>query len=153
MPLLLEHIDAIARHKQRGVLYVEFHPLALNPEVGEGLSDQDVWAWKTMPDSAWQTLPIRQKIIDWLDAQVIGWQRCGHFADLGLMMGYRGQLYIDLPYDQSQPAFEALQAFLENPDGSMRYPKVFFIYCALDKAMENATHDAPGFWDRWAEST
>ena len=145
MPLLLEHIDAIARHKQRGVLYVEFHPLALNPEVGEGLSDQDVWAWKTMPDSAWQTLPIRQQIIDWLDAQGIGWQRCGHFADVGLMMGYRGQLYIDLPYDQSLPAFQALQAFLENPDGTMRYPKVFFIYCPLENAMENAEHDAPGF--------
>ena len=152
MPLLLEHIDAISRQKQRGVLYVEFHPLATNPEAGEGLSDQDVWAWKTMPDSAWQTLPIRKQIIDWLDAQGIGWQRCGHFADVGLMMGYRGQLYIDLPYDQSLPAFQALQAFLENPDGSMRYPKVFFIYCALDKAMENTAHDEPGFWDSWAEN-
>ena len=61
MPLLLEHIDAIARQKQRGALYVEFHPLALNPEAGGSMSDQDVWAWKTMPDSVWQTLPIRQK--------------------------------------------------------------------------------------------
>ena len=104
-----------------------------------------------MPDSAWKA-PIRQKIIDWLDVQGIGWQRCGHFANVGMMMGYRGQLYIDLPYDQSLPAFQALQAFLENPDGSMRYPKVFLIYCPLDKAMENAAHDEPGFWDRWAES-
>ena len=68
MPLILEHIDAIARQKQRGALYVEFHPLALNPEDGENLSAQDVRAWKTMPDSAWQTFPIRQQIIDWLDA-------------------------------------------------------------------------------------
>ena len=35
-------------------------------------------------------LPIRQQIIGWLDAQGIGWQVCGHFADVGLMMGYRG---------------------------------------------------------------
>ncbi len=152
MPLLLEHIDAIARRKQRGVLYLEFHPLALAPEAGESLSAQDVWAWKTMPDSAWQALPIRQQIIDWLDAQGIGWQRCGHFAAVGMMMGYRGQLYIDLPYDKSCPAFQKLEAFLENPDGSMRYAEVFFICCSLDKAMENAAHDAPGFWERWAET-
>ena len=105
MPLLLEHIDAIARQIQRGVLYLEFHPLALAPEAGESLSAQDVWAWKTMPDSAWQALPIRKQIIDWLDAQGIGRQRCGHFADVGSMMGYRGQPYIDLPYDKSCPAF------------------------------------------------
>ena len=152
MPLLLEHIDAIARQKQRGVLYVEFHPLALDPEAGENLSAQDIRAWKTMPDSAWKALPIRQQIINWLDAQGIGWQACGHFADVGLMMGYRGQLYIDLPYDKSLPAFQALQTFLENPDGTMRYPEVFLIYCSLDKAMENAAHDEPVFWDRRAEN-
>ena len=26
MPRLLKHIDAIAREKQRGVLYITFHP-------------------------------------------------------------------------------------------------------------------------------
>ena len=144
MPQLLEHIDAIARQKQRGVLYVEFHPLALDPKAGESLSEQDVWAWKTMP--------IRQKIIDWLDAQGIGWQRCGHFADVGLMMGYRGQIYIDLPFDESLPAFQVVQNFLELPDGSMRFPEATFSFCPLDKAMENAAHDEPGFWEHWAEN-
>ena len=152
MPLLLEHIDAFARQKQRGVLYLEFHPLARAPEAGESLSAQDIRAWKTMPDSAWKALPIRQQIIDWLDAHGIGWQRCGHFANVSLMMGYRGQLYIDLPYDKSLPAYQALEALLENPDGTMRYPDVFFIYCSLDMAMENVAHDEPGFWDRWAEN-
>ena len=152
MPLLVEHIDAIARKKQRGVLYVEFHPLALDPEAGEDLSERDILAWKTMPDSAWQSLPIRQQLIDWLDAKGIGWQRCGHYAQVGLMMGYRGQIYIDLPFDTTLPAFLALQAFLENPDGSMRHRGVFFVYCSLKKAMENAAHDEPGFWDRCAEN-
>ena len=73
-------------------------------------------AWKTMPDSAWQSLPIRQQLIDWVDAKGIGWQRCGHYAQVGLMMGYRGQIYIDLPFDTTLPAFLALQAFLENSD-------------------------------------
>ena len=71
MPLLLEHIDAIARQKKRGVLYVEFHPLALDPEAGESLSARDVRTWKTMPDSAWKGLPICQQLIDWPDAQGI----------------------------------------------------------------------------------
>ena len=152
MPLLLEHIDAIARQKQRGVLYVEFHPLALVPEAGEDLSERDIMAWKTMPDSAWQLLPIRQQLIDWLDTRCIGWQRCGHYAQVGLMMGYRGQLYIDLPFDTSLPPFLELQAFLENSDGSMRYRGVFFVYCSHKKAMKNAAHDVPGFWDRCAEN-
>ena len=152
MPLLLEHIDAIARQKQRGVLYVEFHPLALDPDAGEDLSARDIMAWKTMPDSAWQALPIRQQLIDWLNTQGIGWQRCGHYAQVGLMMGYRGQLYIDLPFDTTLTDFLALQAFLENPDGSMRHSGVFFIYCNLKKAMENAAHDEPGFWDRCTEN-
>ena len=152
MPLLLEHIDAIARQKKRGVLFVEFHPLALDPEAGEDLSEHDIMAWKTMPDSAWQSLPIRQQLIDWLDTNGIGWQRCGHYAQGGLMMGYRGQLFIDLPFDTTVPAFRALQAFLENSDGSMRHRGVFFVYCSFKKAMENAAHDEPGFLDRCAEN-
>ena len=153
MPILLEHIDAIARRKQRGVLYVEFHPLALDPDAGEDLSERDIMAWKTMPDSAWQSLPIRQQLISWLDHQGIGWQRCGHYAQLDLMMGYRGQIYIDLPFDTTLPAFQALQAFLENPDGTMRFPRVHFIYCSLVNAMDNAAHDEPGFWERLAENS
>ena len=152
MPQLLEQIDAIARQKQRGVLYVEFHPRALAPQARENLSAQDVQAWKTMPDSAWQSLPIPQQIIDWLDAQGIGWRPCGHVADVGLMMGYRGQLYIDLSFDQSLPAYQALQAFLENPDGTMRYREALVFYCSLEEASKNAAHDAPGFWSRWAEN-
>ena len=135
MPLMLEHIDAIARQKQRGVLYVEFHPMALDPDAGEDLSEHDIIVWKTMPDSAWQSLPLRQQLISWLDDQGISWQRCGHYAQVGVMMGYRGQMYIYLPYDTTLSAFRALQAFLENPDGTMRYPEVHFIYCSLEKAM------------------
>ena len=153
MPLMLEHIDAIARQKQRGVLYVEFHPLALDPDAGTDLSERDIMAWKTMPDIAWQSLPTRQQLISWLDDQGIEWRRCGLYAQVGLMMGYRGQIYIDLPFDTTLPAFQALQAFLENPDGTMRYPEVHFIYCSLEKAMENVAHDEPEFWDRLAENS
>ena len=153
MPLLLERIDAIARQKQRGVLYVEFHPLARDPDAGEDLSEHDIMAWKTIPDSAWQSLPIRQQLMSWLDYQGIGCQRCGHYAQLGLMMGYRGQIYIYLPFDTALPEFQALQAFLENSDGTMHYSEVFFIYCSFEKAMENVAHDKSGFWDGLAKNS
>lgn len=144
MPMLIEHIDAIARQKQRDVLYVVFHHPASDNEDREEILDR--------ADIDWETLPIRQQVIDWLDAQGIGWKCCGHFADVNLMMGYRGRLYIDLPFDKSLPAFQALTAFLELPDGSMRFPEATLFYCPLDKAMENAAHDEPGFWARWAEN-
>lgn len=144
MPMLIEHIDAIARQKQRDVLYVAFHrptPATLDGEKILGHSRLE-----------WETLPRRQQIIDWLDAQGIGWARCGHFADMGRMMGYRGQLYIDVPYDRSLPAFQAVEALLEFSDGRMRFPDATFCYCPLDKAMTNAAHDEPGFWERWADN-
>jgi len=142
--MLIKHIDAIARQKQRDVLYVVFHPPASGTQdAEEGLRADDF---------DWKTLPIRQQIIDWLDAQGIGWKPCGHFANEYLMMGYRGQIYIDLPFDDSLPAFQALQALLELPDGSMRFPEATFFCCPLDVAMENAAHDEPGFWERWAEN-
>ncbi|MDO8263276.1 MAG: hypothetical protein Q7T21_08615 [Gallionella sp.] len=144
MPMLIEHIDAIARQKKHDVLYVVFHHPASDNKDDEEILNQ--------VDLEWETLPIRQQIIDWLDAHGIGWKLCGHFANESLIMGYRGQLYIDLPYDKSLPAFQALEAFLEFPDGHMRFPEVTFFYCPLDKAMENAAHDEPGFWERWAEN-
>ena len=143
MPVLIEHIDAIARQKQRDVLYVVFHPPAsglLETEEVQGAEDFD-----------WGKLPIRQQTINWMDAQGIGWKPCGPIANEQLMVGYRGQIYIDLPFEESLPAFRALQVFLELPDGLMRFPEVTLFYCPLDRAMENAAHDEPSFWQGWAE--
>jgi len=144
MPVLIEHIDAIARQKQRDVLFGVSPPPASGTPDDEEILGSD--------DFDWKTLPIRQQIIDWLAARGIGWNPCGHFANECLMMGYRGQIYIDLPFDASLPAFQALQAFLELLDGTMRFPEATFFYCPLDKAMENAAHDEPGFWQRWAQN-
>lgn len=144
MPVRIEHIDAIARQKQRDVLYVVFHtPASGTPDDEEVLGSDDF---------DWEKLPIRQQVIDWLDAQGICWKRCGHFANECLMMGYRGQLYIDLPYDKSLSCFQALEAFLEFPDGSTRFPEATFYYLPLAIAMGNAAHDEPGFWERWAQT-
>ena len=144
MPMRIEHVDAIARQKQRDVLYVAFHPRASDmPDQEENLGTDDF---------DWGKLPIRQQIIDWLEAQGIGCKPCGHFANECLRMGYRGQIYVDVPFDASLPNFQALQAYLELPDGSMRFSEATFFCCPLDLAMENAAYDEPGFWQRWAEN-
>jgi hypothetical protein len=138
MPMKIEHIDAIARRLQRDVLCIAFNPQARDNDDETSFVDWD--------------LPIRKQVIDWLDSRGIGWQCCGHYADVNLMMGYRGQIYIDVLFDQNDPVFQELSAFLENPDGSMRYPDCTFYYCPLEHAMKNSAHDEPGFWERWAET-
>ena len=141
MPMLIEHIDAIARNKQRDVLYVKFHRWVQDKVIGSRLISPN-----------WQKLPIRQNIIDWLEARGIAWQPCAHYADPNLMLSYQGQIYIDLPYDKMLPAYKELESFLEYPNGTMRYDDAVFCRLGFSHAMKNASHDEPGYWDRWAEN-
>lgn len=90
MPMLIEHIDAIARKKQRDVLYVRFH----QPTSGEDLEeedDDDVDGPSFFEDLDWEHLPRRQQIIDWLEAHDIGWRPCADFADESGMFPYMGR--------------------------------------------------------------
>ncbi len=150
MPMLIEHIDAIARKKQRGVLYLEFHsPISKNENIED---EQSMFKDESsMLNVAWETFPLRRHIIEWLDAHDITWKSCGHIANTSMMMSYCGQIYIDLPYDTSLPEYQSLEQFLEFPDGKMRFPEVTFCYLSLEMAMVNAAHDEIGFWERWAE--
>lgn len=61
-------------------------------------------------------------------------------------------IYIDVPFDENDPQYQQVQAYMEHADGSMRFPTVKFWYLPLEKAMENAHHDEPGFWEKWAEN-
>lgn len=125
MPELIEHIDAIARQKQRAVLYLEFHRDA---------SDE-----------------ARSAALGWLDAHGLPWGSCGAYADANLLLPYMGQIYLDVSYDESLADYRILRDYFEYPDGNMRQASVRFCVMPLDYAMRNAAHDAPGFWDRWAE--
>ena len=127
MPKLLRHIDAIARHERRGVLFVTFGNDPMNMPFPPSIPD-------------WRSMPIRQQIIAWLDANHYSWEDCGEIASVNSMMPYLGTIYIKVPYD------------LENPDGTMRFDSVFFNYLPLTVAMKNAKHDEPGFWEKWAEN-
>ncbi len=144
MPVLIEHIDAIARQKQRDVLFLEFNsagPRGPFDEIARGDQGCD-----------WATLPSRLKIIGWLNERNIVWKPCGAFANTSFMTSYRGQIYIDIPFELSSAEYKALEAFLEFPDGKSRFDDVTFFVLPIAKAMENAAHDEPGFWDRWAEN-
>lgn len=141
MPFLIEHIDAIARKKQRAVLYATFNPTEM--------SDSDGW---DRPFFDWKHDPMRETVCKWLTEHGIPWLHCSHFADEDSMCSYEGQIYLDVPYDDNDPLYVLVRDYLENPDGSMRFETVGFWVLPLETAMENAHHDEPGFWERWAKN-
>lgn len=138
MPALIEHIDAIARKLNRGVLFLSFGD---NQEDGGFGYNYD-----------WENSESRKTITEWLDTKGIGWRPCAEFANLNGWMSYRGQIYLDVPYDKDLPIYQELEAYLEHPDGTFRFPDIAFIYLPLEIAMRNSEHDEPGFWERWAEN-
>jgi len=83
--MLLEHIDAIARRKQRHVLVVKFH----SPESDIQHDDENL----DQVDCDWKMLPILQQLIDWLNVRGIGWRCCGPVTDIGQMVGSGFALY------------------------------------------------------------
>jgi hypothetical protein len=141
MPQLIQHIDQIARQKQRAVLFLLF-----NDPLKKG---EDDGSW---PAIDYQHHSARQTILAWFKAHGIAHYPCGHFASESWMMSYRGQIYIDIPFDESNPDYQKVRDYLENADGNMKMPGVKFCYLPLEIAMKNAHHDEPGFWDKWAEN-
>lgn len=135
MPQLIDHIDAIARQKKRDVLYIVFSAIG-----------------RPRAMTNWDKHPSRKVIVQWLDEKGIPWQPCAGIANANRLDSYQGQVYIDIPFDRALPEYIELEAFLENPDGTMRLPGATFGYLPLEHAMKNAHHDEPGFWEQWAES-
>ncbi|MGF6596294.1 hypothetical protein P3T23_001001 [Paraburkholderia sp. GAS448] len=134
MPQLLEHIDAIARKLKRDVLYLEF------------LKTQ-------RPHRAdYRNLDSRSRIIHWLDNESIEWRECGQVASETVMRSYAGEIFINVPFDEADNQYRKVQAFLEYPDGTMRFHDVRFYVVTLQIAMKNAHHDESGFWGRWADN-
>ncbi len=141
MPQIIEHIDAIARKKQRDVLYLEFSP---EPNEDDMWGD-DNGCYSFKDDT------IRQKILEDLTKMGVSWSSCGEFADENYMAGYCGQIYLDVPFDKELPLYQKLEQYLEHPDGTMRFDNVRFYVLPLEMAMKNAHHDEPDFWEKWAE--
>lgn len=136
MPQLIDFIDKIARDKQRGVLFLMFSAApCTKPTEYEPADDYEAHG-------------SRQAILQWCRGNGIRVVPCGGVASENFMEGYSGQLYLDVPYDEQDPVYQALDAYLCHPDGTSRFPDVMFCYLPLEVAMKNAHHDEPGFWQR-----
>lgn len=129
MPALIEHIDAIARRQQRAVLFLEFHP-------------HDDWRYYRC-----ETDTMRATVLAWLDQHGVAWQPCGPFADPGNPGRYLGQVWLEVPFDDTLPPYCTLRGYLERGDGSMRHAGVRFNVMPLAYAGRNAAHDEPGYRD------
>jgi hypothetical protein len=137
MPAIFEHIDAIARQKRRDVLFIEFHRVDAKGKRGCLVTGFE-----------WPRLDARQQIVEWLDKRGIKWEPCGHVEVPALIMSYRGQLYIDLPFDRGVSAYRELEALLGNPNGKMRMAGVRLCCLRYEAALRSAGRDGAGYWVR-----
>ncbi|MFC4621745.1 hypothetical protein ACFO3A_05895 [Comamonas nitrativorans] len=133
------------------MLMLSFYDRALKERLDAAPPDSQFDAWQQWRDhrqEAWETLPIRQLIINWLNAKGIAWQPCAPFMSSGVMMcGYMGDIYLDIPYDKDLPLYQELEAYLQYSDDRIRFDNVMFLHMPLELAMENAEQDEPGFLD------
>ena len=132
MPIILKHIDKIAREKKRDVIFINF-----NQEV--------------FPSYDWKDYDKRNELIKWLDSNKIPYRKCGPIADEGGWEAYRGQMYIDLPIDENNQKYQLLCEHLDGPNETFKISGVESWLFPLEVAMKNAHHDEPRFWDKWAE--
>ena len=118
MPQLIHHIDEIARHNNRDVLMVSF------PELGDLIVlDRDLYA-------------PRIEFIDFLKKHKIKWLKCAPpRSQGGWIIGYFGEIYLDVPFNPKDPKYQLLQGHLELEDGSPRDPRVRLWLMPLKEAI------------------
>jgi len=134
MTFYIQHLDQIAREEGRDVIGIIF----INKE--------------TRRSNAYKSWPERNDLIAWFEENGITAYPCTEIADECCMTAYQGQLYIDVPVDETNPDYIKIQKHLKNPDGTMRNPDVILCHLPLDVSMANKHHDEPGFWDEWAKT-
>ena len=116
MPKLLKHIDAIAREKNRDVLFLHF-------ENYQEYDDGDD--------------PIRSIVLDWLEDHDIVYEPCmGLEHDEFVIDTYAGDVYIDLAMDENDQRYRELSEYLEDDEGNMMLDGVLFFVLSLEIALE-----------------
>lgn len=115
MPQLIQHIDAIAREKNRDVLFLHFENF---------IEDQD------LDDN------VRDSILAWLDHHGIAYSPCMGLEDDSLVDSYLGDIYIDLAYDETDSTYQVLKNHLEDEEGNMKVEGVLFFVLSLEVALE-----------------
>mgnify|MGYP003438268611 FL=1 len=115
MPQLLQHIDAIAREKNRDVLFVHFEDYEENEQN---------------PDSN------RQDVLSWLEQNNIPYEKCMGLEEEGSIDSYWGDIYIDVPFDLDNEQYQILSDYLEDEEGVMKIEGVYFFVLYLETAIE-----------------
>jgi hypothetical protein len=160
MPMLIEHIDKIAREKKRGVLFINFPHYRYSEDINiSSFKDgvPDIFFREFDVDDATEDFDGREykprlDFLEYLEANGIAYKSAGHFARETGWSSWNGLTYIDIPYDENNEDYKKVCSYLENKDGTPKDIYMVFFYLPLEKAMKNVHHDMPGFWDKWAEN-
>lgn len=115
MPRIIKYTDQICVEKNRTILFIDFDYNAFNDS--DGLREET---------------PIIKETLNWLSDNNINYEEIGPFSNSGFLSGYYGRYYIDVPFDIDNIHYKLLEAYLENPDGSMKDPRKTFCYTTLD---------------------
>lgn len=127
--IAIKTIDQIAREKQRDVLFIQVKPNPL--KSFEHYRNYKPW----------------QEIKSWLEENEIPHEICGpFFEDQIVIEGYCGDIYIDLPDDDSLEKIQKIDKYFDysgiRADGKVR------ISCLpYEKALQYAERDTAEFWD------
>jgi len=140
MTRILKTLDQIAREKQRNVLFVTFHKEDINIFDDEGDDEIDL-------DDDYEQCDKRKAFIQLLDENHISFQECFGFEPGVMSMSYLGQIYLDVPFDESNPQYQLINQYVENPDGSLKDPDVALYCLSLEMAMEYKHLDDPEYWN------
>ena len=118
MPELIQYLDEIARRKKRDVLMVSFH------ELQDLMSlDREVYA-------------PRIEFIDFLNKHKIKWEKCAPpRSGSGWIIGYFGDIYLNIPFDQEDPGYQLVQKRLEFKNGSPRDKRILWYLHPLSEAI------------------
>jgi len=134
MPMVIRYIDQIAREKSRDILFMQFNP--------KFIFEDDLFV---------DDILVRNKILAWLEKQQVDIEFCGPSSNSDRLVGYFGNFYIDVPYDEENPTYQKIQQYLEDENGQMKpeFKDSLFCYYKLTWAKKLAYTDEPGYWDNF----
>ena len=105
----IPHIDAIAREKNRDVLFLHFED----------------------PDS-----PINEIVLAWLEDHEIAYADCLGLEEESLNDHELQHTYIDLAVDEEDALYRELCEYLEDDEGNMKLEGFLFFVLSLETALE-----------------
>ena len=126
MARILKHIDQIGREKNRDVLFVQFNK-------------------KVFPKYDYNNYKNRTELLTWLDKNNISYEDCFGIASDNGFESYRGQLYIDIVFDETLDSYNLLDNYIEPQDGVLRFEGIGLWVLPLSVSIKNAYMDDPNY--------